>query len=58
MIYAVTMEDFNIGLQYKEHLFENNEQNIFEKIEFNLSTGGVKRTKLIEDMQIEFPNLN
>lgn len=56
--YCVTWPDIEISLQYKEHWFKENEYQKFEKFEFNLTTMETKRTVLLENMYMEFPNLN
>lgn len=56
--YAVVWPDIDICLQYKEHFFKENEVQKFEKFEFNMTTLQTKRTVLLENIYMEFPNLN
>lgn len=57
IMYALTWEEIQIGLQ-TEHIFEKDNYQKLEKFEFNMTDSTVKRTTLVEGMNIEFPILN
>lgn len=57
IMYALTWEEIQIGLQ-TEHVFGENDYQKLEKFVFNMSDLSVKRTVLIEGMNIEFPIIN
>lgn len=57
-LYVVTHPIINIGFQFIEHYFKIGNLQTFDKYEFNLTTLKAKKTTLIDNMYMEFPNLN
>lgn len=57
-LYVVSYPTIDIGFQFMEHWFDKNILNTFDKYEFNLTTLQTKKTTLIENMYLEFPNLS
>lgn len=57
ILYAVVHEGFQITL-YTEHALTKDCLQKLEKYEFNMTTNEVKKTTLLKDMYLEFPNLN
>lgn len=48
----------DIVMEMQEHLFSPDKNPTFERFDLNLTTGEQKRTILIQDLYLEFPNIN